>query len=236
MDYLGSCIIRSMKSASATSTEHRAYSLLALSLVALLLALCCAGCLGSKTGEVVVNNVYDEMLACDVVEFAEAADARYEGEWRKLDDGLELKGEEEGILVRYYLGRYFDDEGVPYKLEFAKTVYVPLSDGGILQVRKGEVYSGKTGALREEDTTYRRSDPRDGDIRDDPYRNEYPYTYINAEEAEAELESSGVSELVDRLMSSPSGYFVNLYFGCMESSFSAGDLGMFEDRREQASQ
>ena len=103
-------------------------------------------------------------------------------------------------------------------------------------MKKSEVYSGKTGALREEDTTYRRSDPRDGDIRDDPYRNEYPYTYINAEEAEAELESSGVSELVDRLMSSPSGCFVDLYFGCMESSFSAGDIGMFEDRREQASQ
>jgi hypothetical protein len=236
MDYLGSCIIRSMKSASATLTEHRAYSLLALSLVALLLALCCAGCLGSKTGEVSANNVYDEMLTCDVVEFAEAADARYESEWRKLDDGLELKGEEEGILVRCYLGRYFDDDGAPYKLTFSKTVYVPLPDGGILQVKKSEVYSGKTGALREEDTTYRRSDPKDGDIRDDPYRNEYPYTYINAEEAEAELESSGVSELVDRLMSSPSGYFVDLYLGCMESSFSAGDLGMFEDRREQASQ
>ena len=55
------------------------------------------------------------MLACDVVEFAEAADARYESEWRKLDDGLELKGEEEGILVRCYLGRYFDDDGAPYK-------------------------------------------------------------------------------------------------------------------------
>ena len=228
--------MQGMKSASTTSTEHGVYGLVALSLVALLLTLCCAGCLGPRTGAISVNNVYDEMLTCDVVEFAEAADARYEGEWRKLDDGLELKGEEEDILARYYLGRYFDDDGAPYKLTFTKTVYVPLPDGGVLQVKKCEVYSGKTGVLREEDTTYWRSDSRDRDIRDDPYRNEYPYTYINAGEAEAELENAGKVELVGPLIGSPSEYFVDLYLDCMDSSFSAGDLGMFEDRREQAAE
>ncbi|MBR0405301.1 MAG: hypothetical protein IJI68_08895, partial [Eggerthellaceae bacterium] len=161
---------------------------------------------------------------------------RYEGEWRKLDDGLELKGEEEDILVRYYLGRYFDDDGAPYKLTFTKTVYVPLPDGGVLQVKKSEVYSGKTGALREEDTTCWRSDPRDGDIRDDPYHNEYPYMSMSAEEAEAELEHAGKVELVGPLIGSPSEYFVDLYLDCMDSAFSAGDLGMFEDRREQAAE
>ena len=228
--------MQGMQSASTTPTEHGVYSLVALSLVALLLTLCCAGCLGPRTGAISVNNVYDEMLTCDVVEFAEAADARYEGEWRKLDDGLELKGEVAGILVRYYLGRYFDDDVAPYKLTFSKTVYVPLPDGGVLQVKKSDVHSGKTGALREEDTTYWMSDSRDRDIRDDPYRNEYPYTYINAGEAEAELENAGKVELVGRLIGSPSEYFVDLYLGCMDSSCSAGDLGMFEDRREQAAE
>lgn len=113
---------------------------------------------------------------------------------------------------------------------------MPLPDGGVLQAKKNEVHSGKTGALREEDTTCRRSDPRDGDIRDDPCRNEYPYMSISAEEAEAELENAGKGELVGRLMGSPSGYFVDLYLGCMDSSFSAGDLGAFEDRREQAAE
>ena len=204
--------------------------------MALLLTLCCASCLGSKTGEVSVNNVYDEMLACDVVEFAEAADARYEGEWRKLDDGLEPNGEEEGVLVRYYLGRGFDDDEAPYKLTFSKTVYVPLPDGGILQVKKSEVYSGKTGALREEDTTYRRSDPKDGNIQADPLHNESPYINMSDEEAEAELESAGAAELVGHLMGSPSEYFVELYFGCMDSSYGTGNLGEFEDRREQATE
>jgi hypothetical protein len=225
-----------MKYENVTSTKYRACSLLVLSLIVLALMLCCTGCIGSKTDGVSVNNVFDEMLVSDVDELAEAADATYSGEWRKLDDGFELKSEEEGVPVKYDLERSFDDDETPYRLTFSKTVCVPVSDGGVLVVTKREVYSAKTGALREEDTTYRRSDPRDGDIQADPYRNEYPYMSISAEKAEAELESAGVDELVDRLMASPSEYFVDLYFNCMDSSYSKGNLGTFEDRREQASE
>ncbi len=210
--------------------------LLALVLSMLALVLCCAGCLGSKSGAINVNNVFDEMLSCDIVKFAEATDAAYEGEWRKLDDGLGLRTEEEGLHVRYYLGRYYDDDSVPYKLVFSKTVYVPVSDGSVLAVKEDEVYSGKTGALREGDVAYRMSDPREGDIQADPYHYEYRYAYVSAEEAQGELEGAGMDELVGRLLGSPSEYFVDLYFGCMDSSFSTGNLGTFEDQRKQASQ
>ena len=103
-------------------------------------------------------------------------------------------------------------------------------------MKKSEVYSGKTGALREGDTTHRRSDPRDGDIQADSSRNEYAYMRISAEEAEAGLDNAGVDELVGRLMGSPSECFIHLYISCMNSSSSAGDSGMFEDRREQATE
>ena len=205
-----------------------AVHLIVAGLAMLALAFVCTGCLGPKTGAISVNNVFDEMLACDVAGFAKATDAVYESEWRKLDDGLELKTEEEGRHIRYYLGRYYDDDSVPYKLVFSKTVYVPVSDGGVLAVKEDEVYSCKTGALREGDTTYQRSDPRDRVDLANPTRTEYPYVRLSAEEAQAELEGAGMDELVDRLMASPSDYYVGLYLGCMDSSYGP------EDRRGQA--
>lgn len=205
-----------------------------LGMTAFVVAILCGGCLGPKTGEIDVNNVFDEMLACDIVEFSEAADATYIGEWRKLDDGFELKSEEEGVLVRYGIGRNFDDDGIPYKLTLSKRIYVPVSDGSVMAVTVREVYSAKTGALREGDTSYAISDPRDQVDLTDPTDTKLPYVQLSAEEAEAELERAGVDELASRLMGSPNEYFVDLYHGCMDSSFSAGCLGVFEDRREQA--
>ena len=229
-------IMQGMEHRKTISAKYHACSLLFLSLAMLFLMLCCTGCFGPKTGSISANNVFDEMLACDVVEFTEASDGIYEGEWRKLDDGFELKSEEEGVPVMYSFGRDFDDDETPYKLTFSKSVYAPVSDSGVLVVTKREVYSGKTGALREEDTTYQRSDPRDRVDLADPTRTEYPYVRLSAEEAQAELESTGEAELVGRLLGSPSEYFVDLYFGCMDSSFSTGNLGTFEDQRKQASQ
>ena len=178
-----------------------------------------------------VDNVFDETLICDLVEFAEAADAAYVGEWQKLDDGLELKTEEEGLHVRYCLGRHYDDDSVPYKLVFSKMVYAPVSSGGVLALKEDEVYSDKVCALREGDVAYRMSDPRERGIQADPNHYEYQYAYVSAEEAQGELEGAGIDELAGRLMTGPSECFVDLYFSCMDSSYGPGDLGAFEDRK-----
>ena len=55
---------------------------------------------------------------------------------------------------------------------------------------------------------------------------------MSAEEVQGELEGAGAEELAGRLMTSPSDFFVDLYLGCMDSSYGPEDLGAFEDRRE----
>ncbi len=197
---------------------------------ALLMCLASAfGCTG-KT-DLPSNNVFDEMLACDFVMFAQAADGTYEGEWSLPDDGFFLDGKEEGLRVKYSLGRDYDDDMCPYKLTFSKAVYVPVSDGHFIRVTKREVYSSKTGALRVDGISYWESDPREEIDLDHLERMEYPFHALSAEEGESKIGGAGADEVLDRIMGSPSEHFVELYFRYMDSSYSSESLGAYDDRR-----
>ncbi len=195
----------------------------------LVLASLSFGCAGKA--DLPSDNVFDEMLACDVYVFAQAAGGTYESEWRLPDDGFFLVGEEEGFRVSYRLGRDYDDDMCPYKLTFSKSVYVPISDGHFIRVTKREVYSSKTGALRVDGISYWESDSREEIDLDHPERMAYGFRVLSAEEGESEIRGADADGLLDRIMGSPSEYFVELYFCCMDSSYSSESLGAYDDRR-----
>ena len=184
------------------------------------------GCTGN--GEtILIQNVTDEMLTCDLDEFSNSMGGERLSDWRKLGgDGIEVSAVESGADVSYSFTREAGAEGFLDRLEFMKTVTVKLSSEETLNVEINETYNALSKTIGPRRTSYFAA-KRLADANN-PDAGFGPFSYICEDDAIELMDEHGCLQVVERTSTSPIEFFVRAYFEYDASTpFSDDDWGYY---------
>ncbi len=190
-----------------------------------MIVLCLAGCTGN--GDILVRNITDEMLACDLDEFSNSMGGKRLSDWRKLGgDGIEVSAVENDADVSYSFTREVGAEGFLDRLEFMKTITVKLSSEEILNVEINETYNASSKTIGPRKTSYFMAKRSADAYEPDPSFG--PFSYICKDDAIELMDERGCLQVVERISTSPIEFFVRAYFEYDASApFSDDDWGYY---------